>query len=328
MSTPRYVARFARLPEVFELLAAHPAGLPLARLAEETGVPADELREDLLAFYSADIPPEWMFSLSRPEVLEFLGPDGEDEDPNDAEVVRIVDPRPWGELGVEYVDAAELALIYTAAQALHRMEPDNTELAAALDVLAQTMVGEAGDDEPQPGDQLLAPLQQAVRDRRRVRIGYSRAWYAGVGERVIEPYRLVQTRRGWEVDAGPADEDGFLRTFLLSNIRDVAVLDDSFDLPERLQELLTEQRQTDTVRVRLPQSARWAADMYAERVTVVDDGELYVVLDLELLPPLEHRVGLLMLVSGPDAEVIDPDLLATAGGRLASELLTHHAPVD
>ena len=73
MSVPKYVARIARLPEVFEVLASHPAGLPLARLAEEVGVPADELREDLLAFYSADIPSEWMFSLSRPEVLEFLG---------------------------------------------------------------------------------------------------------------------------------------------------------------------------------------------------------------------------------------------------------------
>lgn len=323
MSVPKYVARIARLPEVFEVLAAHPAGLTLARLADEVGVPADELREDLLAFYSADIPPEWMFSLSRPEVLEFLGPDGEDEDPNDAEIVRISDPRPADELGVEYVDAAELALIYTAAQALHGMEPANEALSEALAVLASTLLGTSDPDEPAPGEDSLAPLEQAVRERRCVRIEYSRAWQSGVRERVVAPYRLIQTRRGWEVDAGVPGTD-HLRTFLLSNIRSVSLLTDVFEVPADLPTLLEGQRATTSVLVRVPQSARWAADMYAEAVQVVDEDELVATLDLELLPPVEQRVGLLLLAAGPGASVETPESLRAAAASVARALLEHH----
>ena len=65
---------------MFELLLAHPDGVPLGTLAEEVGVPADELREDLLAFYTADpLENDRMAGLWRPPVLEFLGPDGDRE---------------------------------------------------------------------------------------------------------------------------------------------------------------------------------------------------------------------------------------------------------
>lgn len=329
MSTPKYVERVVRLPEVFERLAAHPNGLALSDLAAHVGVPADELREDLMAFYSADVGPEWLMGLSRPLVLEFLGPDGDDDiDPNDAEVVRITDPRPFDELGVEYVDASELALIYTAARALHDLHPDDRDLEAAIDVLAETMFGDA-----QPGlpgarawDHALAPLQEATRERRQVRIEYSRAWESGVTTRVIEPWKLVQTRRGWEVDAGPVDPRGEIRTFLLSNIRVAEVLDEFFEAPEDLDERLDRQRSTSVVRVRLPHAARWAADMYAEEVRVVADDETTVTVDLALLPPLDRRVGLLCLAAGPGAEVVEPGEFAGMGAALAAELLEHHTP--
>ena len=106
VSTPRYVGRFARMPRVLETLRAHPNGLPLTELATRVGVDPDELREDLMAFYTADT--ELLLGL-RPDVIEFLGSDGDDEDPNEAQAVRIIDARPAHELGVEYVDAAELA---------------------------------------------------------------------------------------------------------------------------------------------------------------------------------------------------------------------------
>ena len=85
---PKYALRVARLPEVFALLAAHPDGLALTDLGERLGAPAEELRADLLAFFTADL--GGLLGLSRPSVLEFLGPDGRDEDPNRAEIVRIV----------------------------------------------------------------------------------------------------------------------------------------------------------------------------------------------------------------------------------------------
>jgi proteasome accessory factor C len=319
---PKYVQRIARLPQVFELLAAHPDGLPIADLAAQVDVPAEELREDLLAFYAADVG-TLLMGLSRPDVLEFLGPDGDDEDPNTAEVVRIVDERPTEELGVEYVDAAELALVYNAARGLLDLDPDDEELQGAVGVLTETMLGDPlHPRRPADWNRPLDTLERAVAEHRRVRIVYSRSWRQGVTERVVEPYLLVQTRRGWEVDAGPVD-DG-LRTYLVSNIRQYELLDDTFTPPADLATLLAQQRATTRVRVRLPHRARWAADFYAERVAIVADDELTATLDLDLLPPVEHRIGLLLLVAGPDAQVLDPPGLVAAGPALAAELLAHH----
>lgn len=320
MAAPKYAQRIARLPAVFELLALHPDGLLLTDLAERFDVPVDELREDLLAFFTADVGD--LLTLFRPSVLEFVGLDGDDEDPHRAEVVRIVDERPADELGVEYVDASELALIYTAALALLEISPSDEDLATAVDVLTETMFGEVVPAGPAPSwSRPLAPLQEATSKRQQVKIVYSRSWDVGVTERVIEPYRLMQTRRGWEVDAGC---DGDLRTFLLSNIRSLTVLETTFTPPVDLAARLEEQRTTSPVRVRIPHEARWAADMYAERVEVVADAEDSVTLDLELLPPLESRVGLLLLAAGPDAVVLSPTGLVAAVPALARELLEHH----
>ncbi|MBS4752717.1 WYL domain-containing protein [Nocardioides sp. zg-ZUI104] len=327
--TPRYVARIARLPRVFERLTRHPDGVALATLAADLGAEVEELREDLLAFYTADVDSDWLLGLGRPEVLEFLGPDGVEQDPNAAEVVRIVTERP-AELGVEHVDAGELALVHAAAMALLEIEPDDTALREAIDVLTETMLGPAAGSSGEPQhdqhlpDRHLPVLQQAQREHTAVRILYSRDWAEGVTEREIEPYRLVRTRRGWEVDAGPADEAGNLRTYLISNLRTVSPTDRRFTPPADLDERLAAQRATTTVRVLLPQSARWVADLYAERVTVVDDDEESVVVDLELLPPLERRVGRLLLAAGTDAFVVDPPELEAGAVTLASELLEHH----
>jgi proteasome accessory factor C len=168
-------------------------------------------------------------------------------------------------------------------------------------------------------------LQQAQEERRPVRIVYSRSWVHGVGERVVEPHRLVQTRRGWEVDAGPVADNGSLRTYLLSNIREAELLDETFERPADLAALLASQRATTTVRVCLPQEGRWAADMYAEKVTFVQDDPESVVVDVELLPPLERRVAMLVLAAGPEAFVVEPEELDREVGLLAEELMVHHA---
>lgn len=318
---PRYAERFARLPDVFALLHLHPEGLPLAELAARLEVPATELRADLLAFFAADL--GGLLGMSRPTVLEFVGPDGNDVDPNNAEIVRIIRDKP-DELGVEYVDAAELGLIYSAARALQDVDPDDEDLQGALDVLAKTMFGEAlAPSLPRVWNRALDPLQDAARQHQRVEIVYSRAWDAGITTRTIDPYRLVQTRRGWEVDAGPPDADGKLRTFLLSNIRSFEVRDETFEPPADLEVKLQGQRTTQTVRVSLPHAARWAADVYAEQVRVVEDDELTATLELDLLPPVERRVGLLLLAAGPSAAVVTKGLVVPAL-QMVEELLAHH----
>ena len=125
------------------------------------------------------------------------------------------------------------------------------------------------------------------------------------------------------------DAGGQVRTFLLSGIREARLTDEPFVPPEDLARLLEENRRTHLVRVELPQSARWAADMYAESVTEVEDRETTVVLDVALLPPVRHRLGVLLLASGRPAGVLDPVDLDSCGVELARTLLEHHrSPAD
>lgn len=322
-AAPQYIQRIARLPEVFERMAAYPDGLPLVDLAAEVGITPDKLRESLLAFFTGE-PKGLMLGLQRPSVLEFLSADGDDDEPTTAEIVKITDPRSSG-LGVEHLDPAELALIFGAAQSLLDLEPDDVPLREAVEVLTETMFGTAtAPDAVSSWNRPLEPLQDAVAQHQQVRIVYSRTWTEGVGERVIDPYMLVQTRRGWEIDAGPPDADGKLRTYLLSNLRDLEVLSSTFGVPDDIDLMLARQRTTDSVRVVVPHGARWAADFYAEDVVVVEDDELMATLDLELLPPVEQRVGLLLLIAGEEARVQEPGRLIAAGPALAAALLEHH----
>jgi len=290
-----------------------------------------------LAFFSADVDPGFLFGLMRPDVLEFLGPDQDEEDPNDAAWVRVTDDRPTSELGVEYVAGHELALVYTAARALAEIEADNADLQAAIGVLAETLIGDdagAGEAEPTLDHEIdqhadaavLTRLQEAARTRHRVQIVYSRSWDAGVRTREIEPYRLISTKRGWEVDAGVdrGAAAGGLRTFLVTNIRQVEVLDQTFEPPADLSDLIAEHRRTTSVRVRIPYSAWWAADMHAEQVARVSEDDDQVTLDLELLPPVRRRMGLIALAADGAAQVVSPVELTDAGRELTAELLRHH----
>ncbi|WP_167736778.1 WYL domain-containing protein [Nocardioides sp. 1609] len=313
----------ARLPEVLQTLSGYPDGLPLAELAALVSVGEETLREDLTAYLDTESW-GWGVDIFRPPVLEFVW--GEDEDRDDATVVRMLGGSAG--LGIEHVDAGELALVYTAGLALLDVEPDNEALVAALEVVASTTTGE-GSAVPTPAgwNRFVAPLQQAQESRRRVRIVYSRAWHEGVGVRVVDPLRLVQTKRGWELDAGPVADDDSLRTYLVSNMREVEVLAETFEPPADVAALLERQRRTTTVRMELGQDARWAADMYAEKVHVVPGAESEETFqaDLEMLPPVDRRVGLLMLASGQASRVLTTGAEVLPGAvALVAELLEHY----
>lgn len=328
MAAPVYVRRIAGLLDVFDRLEDYPQGVALDVLAEECGIDPEQLREDLLAYYAAD--PGWWLGLERRHVLEWTSPEtsGEDVDPHRAVTVRLVgDP---SDLGVDYLDAGELALVYTAATAALEMAgpTGDPDLASALDVIVDTMYG---DQAPAPHSGWRSPyledLKRAASERRLVRLVYSRQWGAGVFERVIEPWRLVQTTvRGWEIDAGPVAANGRLRTYLLTNIRDLEVLDETFSLPADAEDRLAEQRQTSVVTLELPHRSRWALDEYAEEVTILADTDESFTAQVALLEPVGWRIGLLMLAGGVNTRVIEPSRLISEGPALAARLLAHHSP--
>jgi proteasome accessory factor C len=325
MAAPKFLQRIARLPAVLNLLAAYPEGLSLRVLAAQFDVDVETMQQDLVTYEELESW-GWSFDIFRPATVEFVQPERDQRsDGAGSTIVRVV-PHASGGLGVEHLSAGDLAVLYTAGIALLDVEPDDEDLAAALDVIAETMYGEPA-SQPHVGDwnRFLRELQDAQEQRRRVDICYSRAWSEGVSDRTIEPLRLVQTHRGWEVDAGPVGPEGNLRTFLLSNIRSAQVLEETFEPPVGVDGLLARQRKTTTVRMELAQDARWAADMYAEHVTVVDEDEETFTADLELLPPVGERVGLIILASGPSSRLLSPASLLPDAMAVIEELLAHHS---
>lgn len=320
-----YAKRLAALPQALAILELHPDGLPLSQLAAELDVTSDDLREVFLAYYRADLVE--LGGFEQP-VVEFFAPEGDDSgndvDPATAEWVRVVARDPEQELGVDHLDAEQLGRLFEAGADLLALEPENETLRSALAAFQSALWPVDGPAGSEWKASTAQDLHRAVLERRRVRITYVRQWHPGARERVIEPYRLTRTRRGWEVDAGPPDEVAAVRTFLASGISACEVLDETFEPPADVDALLTAQRTPVEVELVVPQDRRWAVERYAESVTVLSDDEESVALRAGLLPPVDLRLGLTLLTCGPDAFVVAPRSLEDAGVEMARLLLDHH----
>lgn len=312
MKRTHAAASFARLSRVLTLLQAHPAGLRIDYLAAEVGVPEKRLRQELLDFYVAET------LTVRPDTIVFFAPDGSDvEDLEHAEMVKVVTNQPAAELGVELMTAEQWLMTYEQAAWIAASNPDDEALAQAVETIATKIL--AGTP-PRPDDEVGRVLSKAVAARMGVDIEYSRAWKPGVVRRYIEPVRLVQTRRGWEVDALV---DGELRTFLIDRIRSVQATDRTFEIPKNLGVRLAEHRHVVSVRLSVPQRYRWLVDRYAESSEVLDYDEETLTINADFLPPVAERVGLI-LVTAPDAFVVDPPGLNDAAAQMAKALWEHH----
>ena len=322
MSAPvsRYAERVASLSQSLTVLELHPSGLPLAQLAAELGITTDALRETLLAYYVVDVAERADFQLP---VIEFVGNDG-DDDPASAEVVRVVSPDPERELGVEHLTAEQLGALHAAGSDLLVLEPDNDVLRSAMEAFETSLWHVETSDRADGGAEIAVELNRAAHQHLRVRIVYARAWQPGESERVVEPYRVLRTRRGWEVDAGPVDDAGRIRTFLVSGIREISVLDETFERPDNIDELIATQRSSVDVELVVPQAGRWAVERFAESVTLLEDDEESVKVLAAFLPPVEQRVGLILISCGPQAFVTTPQDMLDASAHVARRLLDHH----
>ncbi len=321
-----YARRIAHVPGALRLLRLHPEGLPIARVADELGVPEQALREELEVFFLTDVVDSGAVGL-RSCALEFLapGPDGGlvEADLAGAQVVRLTDDSPFEELGVAFLSAADLGVLYRAAAELAALEPDNEALASAVDRLGATVLGGVEGRGGASAD-VAADLRRAATEQRRVRLRYARAWQPGVVERVVEPWRVVSTRRGYEVDAGPLDERGRLRTYLVSGVREHELLAETFARPADADDRVAATRQVTEVRVVVPADKVWAVERFVESVRVERQDEDGAQLLLQVLPPVRERVGLLLAVAGPEAFVVTPSGLADADAETALRLLEHH----
>lgn len=316
---------FARIHRVMAILHAHPNGLPLDTVAAELGVSEKELRTEILEYYATDIPAELLLGLNRADTIEFIAADGAEADPHLAPMIRAVSDRPEAELGVEYLRADELVALYEAGRSLVEVEPGNDVLRDAVAVLRETFLAGTATTStgPDPTAETAAILRQAIEFRRAVRIEYSRAWRPGVSRRVIHPYALHRTPRGWEVDAGPLAE-GRARTYLLERIASVELLDETFEQPADISRILADERALTSVELSLPQRTQWVADRFAETTVVRTSDSDDLTVRAGFLPPVAERVGLILVIAGPDAFVLEPAQFADAGSQMAQALLAHH----
>lgn len=327
------IARRLLIPEACDVLSRHNNRMAIGALAAALSAPVGELRRQVTAFGNADE----SSTIHEPGFDQFLfierpgsddedsyADDGADDDPGDSDedvVVLAGDLEDF--LGTERFDAQVLGPLYTAAEDLLAQEPDNEALASAATKLREQFLPGI---KPRRhyGQATIAATAEAIRLNRKMRIIYSRAWQPGVTERVIEPYRLVNTRRGYEIDAGPIDEAGNLRTFIISRIHDYEVLESEFDRPPNAAELSDAMRETVAVTGFVPQASRWAINKYAERVKWLDDsGDDDVVFVAHVLPPVSERVALMALVAGPGL-ALDDEQYEVARGQLARRLWDQH----
>ncbi len=319
-----FADRVAELPRLLDALQYHPEGLRIDDLAVEVGRTPVQVREALLTYYTTDLALYDAHLVGRPPAIEFVTGAGEDDDLGRASMVRLQAPEPGRDLGVAYLSVSDLARLYRAGRDRLELEPENETLRSAVNKLRAGLLpgvtpSVRGPLEPPPSD-----FEVARRQRRRVAVVYAGAWHPGDRERVIEPYRLIHTRRGWEIDAGPVHADGELHTLLLDRIQSYTVLDQTFELPADLDRLLARQRTLFPVELIVPHETRWSVEKYAERVEVLAEDETSARLRALLFQPVRHRIGLILADGGQAARVINPADLADAGQEVANTLLTHY----
>ena len=300
-----------RLSTVLNLLHAHPAGLRMDYLAEQVGVPEALLRRrsststprtpwECARTRSSSCPPK---AGGRPGIRGDGA--GRDRQAGRRVGVELQTPQKWLE-------------VYQTAARMSEMRPDDTDLAEAVQVIAQRILTGV----PQrPDSEIGRVLSEAISKRIAVEIEYSRTWKPGLVDRKVHPLRLVETARGWELDALLPDDE--VRTFIIDRISDVALTQDSFEVPRGTTARLVEHRRPTTVDLVVPLGYQWAVDRYAESSTVVEQDEGDVSISAQFLPPVAERVGL-VLITAPNAFVIRPDELKEAGRQMADVLLDHH----
>ncbi len=317
--------RFALVAGAQAILADHPDGIPLPELAARLDATADEVRDEIAAYHLAGVAADRLGAGNQEPVIEFVADPGQSgADGTTPPYVRLGDVRPSSGVGTRYVSFGQLAEVAAAGRRLLAQEPDNGMLATALEAVARAVLGGAVPGDATWPEVVAGRIRQAGAERRRVRITYAMAWRAGAVERVIEPYRVIHTRRGWEIDAAVVSRDGALATFVASGILSLDVLPDRFRRPPDTDHRIERHRRPVPVVVGVPHEARWAVELHAESAEVIGEDEDVLLIRAHLVPPVAPRLGLIVLAAGPQAYVTEPANLRGAGRDLARALLAHH----
>lgn len=350
--TAKYADRLAKSAEALQVLTLHPDGLSIDDLAKVLGMDVYDTRQNLASYHDGQFlvdesgvsplllareapPPNWD-GISRDDwFFDHEAPDMEsgvwvalDRD------ISATDP-----FGV-MLEVSQIVELLICADHLMAQEPENEDLRSAIDVLRVKWVPEMSTaGQTFPTSPTLPLIRRAIVEQRKLRFTYSREWEPGTSTRVVDPYVLRHTHLGYELDAGPVADNGRIRTYLVRNISDPQLLDETFEEPRDKDRLIRRNRQTVTFRIVIPEDANpsfeaLTADIEVppKRTTRAPGAEVLVTLQ----QPFEDRLAMLMFRLGPGAILVEDIALMnrsefadyrTATARKARELLTHHGLV-
>jgi proteasome accessory factor C len=327
--TEATVRPFVLLARAVAILADHPDGVRLTELAARLGSTEDAIINEIAAYHPAGVTADELGGGYYAPVIEFVAGSPGDMAAaaalDDGPLVRLRDVRPSSGVGVRSLTFGQLASVVVQGLALLAEDPDDEELKVALEMLAGSVLDGAAPTGTSWSDVVARHVRHAGAERRRVRIRYALAWKPGVIERVIEPYRVIRTRHGWEIDATVVGRDGAVVTFAASGIVSLDVLADRFRRPPDVDQRIERHRRPVPVELVVPYDARWAVEMHAESVEVLGGDEQMLRIRALMPPPVGPRVGLLLITAGPQASVSEPTNLKAAGRDLAGALLAHHS---
>jgi len=309
--------RVQRILTIVPWIVGRP-GVALDEVCRRFGIGRDELIADLSLLTYVGLPPY------TPDMLIDVAFD------EDRVTIHLADPfdRPLRL-------TAEQALALVAAGASLRTVPGAdpgdplqrglAKLAAALGVEADDVVDiDLGPVSPT----VLATLQAAVAERRRVEIDYYAYGRDELTRREVDPHRVVAEQGSWYLEAWCHRAEG-QRLFRIDRISAARPLDATFATPE-LTESLTRfavGAHVPRVTLELAPAARWVADQYPhEGVEELPGGRLRVRIAVSERPWLER----LLVRLGPAAQVVDADGpdLADAGATAAARILRRYRPAD
>ncbi|MHB1139740.1 MAG: helix-turn-helix transcriptional regulator [Microthrixaceae bacterium] len=176
--------------------------------------------------------------------------------------------------------------------------------------------------------EVLAAVQEAVADRRRVAIDYYSYGRGGASSRSIDSYRVLSNEGHWYVIGWCHTANGE-RLFRIDRIRSVEPTGEHFEPPEGAGDgSLDLSDSPRTVELVGPPSIAWVASTYPyDESEELGDGRLRIVLPVTATPWLERL--LLRLDPGTVATDLGTgERLDDVARRAATRLLARYGPID
>lgn len=208
--------------------------------------------------------------------------------------------------------AAEGLMLYSGAKALAAVSGADPALNRAVEQLSKALAPgslervSVGLEAPEE----LSPINEALQQRRRVRLVYQSHSKDEITERDVDPWALTLSGGNWYL-AGWCHKVNDERLFRVDRMRSVELLDVDAGVPDdldlsRYESVYFESAQAVEVTLDIEPTARWVCDYYPlVSQTKLDDGWIRISLTTSGFAWLER----LLLRLGPKARVVAPKSL-------------------